>query len=113
MDPVIARIMLDDASNVEEIGQRDKLVAFRMPSGRELALIEENAKKVSVYTEVYPKHMPDVVCEKTYPAVTTRQGRHSNLELITNNLGFSDRAHRLHLKTEESLERFLTWYQYA
>ena len=113
MDPKEARRILNSSTETTFIDERDKLSSFKMESGRELALIEENKQKVSLYVEVYPCFMPEVIVEEEYIPQPKNVGRHSNLHYITSKLGFENRAYRLHIKTEEVLELFLNWYKYA
>ncbi len=84
-----------------------------MPSGRELALAEENKQKVVIYLNRAPLHLPGALVEHTYQPSSVNAGRHSNLQLITDTLGFSYKAHRVKVTSSEALERLLFWYQYA
>ena len=113
MNPIEARIILNSSIDTTFIDERDKLSSFKMQSGRELALIEENKQKVSLYVEVYPCFMPEVIVEEEYIPQPKNVGRHSNLYYITSKLGFGNRDYRLHIKTKEGLELFLNWYKYA
>jgi hypothetical protein len=112
-DPKAARTALDSSHLAKFVDERDKLSNFRLPNGREIALIEENAKKVSVYIFPAPHHLPNAVVEEHYPPTTTSSGRHSNLQLITSTLGYNSDAYRIHLKDQKSLDELLYWYQYA
>jgi len=112
-DPKAARKVLDSSPLTSFVDERDKLSSFRLPSGRELALVEENDKKVSVYLFPAPHNLPNAVLEKHYPPSASNSGRHSNLQLITSTLGFSSDACRVHVKDQEALEALLHWYQHA
>ena len=112
-NPVEARKFLDNSPLVEYLDERDKLVAYKTTTGNELALIEENAKKVSVYVSRYPNYMPDVLLDGSYKPTTEKKGRHSNLELITESLGFNHQAFKLNITSKSGFDLFLSWYQYA
>ncbi len=112
-NPVQARSQLNKSKLICLIDERDKLSAFKTNSGRELALIEENKTKVSIYLSRVPYHMPDVVLDNRYEPNGTKMGRHSNLALITKTLGFEYAAFKVHVKSEVALDRLLNWYQYA
>ncbi|QBQ53079.1 hypothetical protein [Nitrosococcus wardiae] len=112
-NPHKARECLDGSALVSFIDERDKLSAFRLRSGREIALLEENERKVSVYLSCIPQHMPDVVPDGTYTPTASKIGRHSNLELITKTLGFNHHAFKVTILSQDGLERLLAWYQYA
>ena len=112
-DPKTARKALETSPLVSFVDERDKLSSYKLPNGRELALIEENEKKVSVYLFPAPLNLPNAVLEKHYPPTTSNSGRHSNLQLITSTLGFNSDACRMHVKDEKAMENLLHWYQYA
>jgi hypothetical protein len=112
-NPIEARKLLDKSSLTTYLNEKDKLVSYKMLSGKELALIEENKFKVSIYVEIAPLGLDDVILTKTYTPTRNKRGRHSNLELITSKLGFSNEAHLLHVKSETGLIDLLDWYQSA
>lgn len=112
-NPPEARAYLDASPLVTFIGERDKLSGFALKSGRELALIEENEKKVSIYLSCVPQNMPDVVPDGVYPPSASKTGRHSNLELITKTLGFKHQAFKVAVQSRAGLALLLSWYQYA
>ncbi|WP_064608963.1 hypothetical protein [Photobacterium sp. J15] len=112
-DPKKARNLLDKSSLTTYLNEMDKLVSYKMLSGRELALIEENKFKVSIYVEIAPSELDDVILTKTYEPTKNKRGRHSNLELITSKLGFNNEAHLLHVQSETGLINLLDWYQRA
>lgn len=112
-NPIQARSLLDSSLLVSFISERDKLSAFKTKSGRELALIEENSSKVSIYLTRIPYHMPMIKPDGVYGTNADKRGRHSNLALITETLGFEHKAYKVHVESEVALERLLAWYQYA
>ena len=111
--PIEARRVLDSSPLTSFIDEREKLSSFKLPNGRELALIEENKAKVSVCMFPAPKHLPNTVLEQHYLPTTTASGRHSNLENITSTLGFASNACRMHVKDQKAQEELLHWYRYA
>ena len=113
MNPINARRILDTSPIVNFRYEREKLSCFETASRRELALIEENKGKVSIYVEIYPKHLPEAVMEKEYKPTPTNEGRHSNLQYISANLGHSNLVYRMQIQSEDALNKFLHWYQYA
>ena len=112
-NPKEARKLLDKSSLTTSLDEMDKLVSYKMLSGRELALIEENKFKVSIYVEISPSELDDVMLTRTYEQTKNKRGRHSNLEVITHKLGFNNEAHLLHVKSETGLINLLDWYQGA
>lgn len=112
-NPVAARKRLEASSLACFKGELEKLSAWMMPSGRELALSEENKRKVTIYLSRAPRHLPGVAVEHTYLPSLVNAGRHSNLQLITDTLGCTHKAHRLSVESLEAFERLLLWYQYA
>jgi hypothetical protein len=112
-NPKEARKLLNNSSLTTYLDEKDKLVSYKMISGRELALIEENKFKVSLYVEIVPSELADVMLTKTYEPAKNKRGRHSNLELITSKLGFNNEAYLLHVKSETGLINLLDWYQRA
>lgn len=112
-DPKAARKFLDSSPITSFVDERDKLSNFRLPNGRELALIEENSKKVSVYVFPAPENLPNAILEERYPPTAGTTGRHSNLQSITSTLGFRSEACRMHIKDQKALEDLLHWYKYA
>lgn len=113
LNPTVARKILESSPVVIFRDEREKLSCFQTSSGRELALIEENKSKVSVYLEVYPMYLAETVMEKVYEPTSKNEGRHSNLQYISTKLGHSDRIYKMHIQSEEALEKLLHWYQYA
>lgn len=112
-NPIRARFILDNSPLLTFIDESQKLSAFRTKAGRELALNEENSSKVSVYISRAPYHMPDVKRDADYEPNLGKRGRNSNLESITETLGFKQKVHRVHVESEEGLKLLLAWYQYA
>jgi hypothetical protein len=76
-------------------------------------LLTENLSKVSVYVSTFPRHMDEVKLTTSYAPTTKRSGRHSNLEHMTQTLGFAHAAFLLNVTTDEGFQKFLNWYQYA
>lgn len=112
-NPTQARTLLNISPLVCFIDERNKLSSFKTKSGQELALIEENSFKVSIYLSRIPYHMPMVTLDGIYEPNAYKKGRHSNLALITETLGFEYKAFKAHVKSEAALECLLEWYQYA
>lgn len=110
-NPSSARDALQRSALTTFIDERKKICSFRLENGREIALLEENSKKVSVYVWPEPIGLPGVKVEKCYAPTATRKGRHSNLELITSTLGFSSRACRVTLVDIHALQALLDWYR--
>lgn len=112
-NPSQARTLLDSNPLLNLSDEKKKLSAFKLNSGRELALIEENKSKVSIYLSCAPLHMPDVFLDETYEPSSSKKGRHSNLALITESLGFEHKVYKVHVKSDIALKRLIEWYQYA
>ncbi len=113
MNPKSAKHLLDKHPLVKPIGKSEKLAAYRLSSGRELALSIQNKQKTSLYIEVRPEVGVNVLVEKRYAPNFTKGGRHAHLNYLTEHLGFKSFAYRATAKTEGGLNELLEWYQRA
>jgi len=112
-DPTAARTLLNGSSIVKFQDELSKLSVFKFDSKREIALLEENKFKVSIYLSCAPCNMPDVVIDEEYHPTSEKSGRHSNLQVITQTLGFGHKAFKVEVKSMSGLVKLLEWYQYA
>jgi len=111
--PVVAKKVLLANSLVTFSREVDKVSGFVFKSGRELALIQENTKKVSIYVSVAPINMPYVEVDRIYEPTMTKSGRNADVEAVCRTLGYEYQAFSLHIKTSAAFQLLLNWYQYA
>ncbi|MBW9261725.1 MAG: hypothetical protein K1564_09175 [Candidatus Thiodiazotropha sp. (ex. Lucinisca nassula)] len=112
-NPKEAEQALDASLLVKPTRSVKKIAGYKFNSDRELVLLKENESKVTVYVDVAPTNMPDVVLEKEYPPSTNNEGRHADIEAVARSLGYSYTAYKVHIKSRAGLTMLLNWAQYA
>tara|TARA_R110001606_G_C15244106_1_gene636614 strand:- start:118 stop:465 length:348 start_codon:yes stop_codon:yes gene_type:complete len=112
-NPKEAETALNDSLLVKTTRSVKKIAGYKFNSGRELVLLKENDSKVSIYVDVAPTNMPDIVVETEYQPNPNKEGRHADLEAVARSLGFSFTAYKVHVKSKAGLTMLLNWIQYA
>jgi hypothetical protein len=111
--PKEAQSMLNHSGIVLSTRSVVKISGYKFRSGRELVLLTENTSKVSIYVDIAPMNMPDVVIQQEYNPTSSRSGRHADIESVARTLGYSYRTYRLNVISPRGLELLLNWLKYA